>query len=334
MLNPAVAAMAKLPEAAGDIIQFPRAAMPYGPSLCQPIGGVSNSRLIGPSVRIHPGETAKRQAAMWRGLSGEVVQMPSGQAFETSCHASFHLLIAYQRATRRDGVTVVEGLPRSVLRDFSQKLTFVPAGHFFRECQTPAVAMRAIFLFIDPTGPLLDAEVGFNQAIFKPRLFFEDPILFATARKLGALIEAGDSYNRFYAEALGNVLAHELIRLDAVMTPIDCPTRGGLAGWQQKRVADYIDGNLSNRVSLTTLAGLAELSHYHFSRAFKQSFGLPPLRYHAQRRIERAKSLLAGARQSITEIALEIGFSDASSFARVFHKFTGRTPSEYRRSVI
>jgi AraC family transcriptional regulator len=193
--------------------------------------------------------------------------------------------------------------------------------------------MRATFLFIDPAGPLLDAEVRFNQTIFRPRLFFEDPILFATARKLEALIEAGEPHNRFYAEALGIVLSHELMRLDAV-AQIDRHTRGGLAGWQKKRVSDYIHENLSTQISLTALADLAQLSPYHFSRAFKQSFGLPPLRYHARGRIERAKSLLADAGQSITEIALKAGFGDASSFTRVFHKFTGRTPSEYRRSIV
>jgi AraC family transcriptional regulator len=60
---------------------------------------------------------------------------------------------------------------------------------------------------------------------------------------------------------------------------------------------------------------------------------MPPHRYHTSRRIERAKILLAKLSQSVTEIALDIGFSDTSSFTAAFRKWTGRTPTEFRRSV-
>jgi AraC-like DNA-binding protein len=59
---------------------------------------------------------------------------------------------------------------------------------------------------------------------------------------------------------------------------------------------------------VATLAGLAQLSPYHFSRAFRQSFGMPPHRYHINRRIERAKCLLANFSLSITEIGQRLGF--------------------------
>jgi AraC family transcriptional regulator len=50
------------------------------------------------------------------------------------------------------------------------------------------------------------------------------------------------------------------------------------------------------------------------------------------RRIERAKALLANPSASITEIALDIGFSGTSAFSAAFHKMTGQTPTEFRRS--
>jgi AraC family transcriptional regulator len=296
-------------------------------------GGVKND-LNELSVEIHPDDVAKRQVATWRGLSGEVIQMLTNEPFEASFQASRHLLIAYQRAVRRDGETIVEGLPRSTLRNYGQKLTFVPAGCSFKESQIPSVSVHATFLFIDPAGPLLDREVGFDRTSFTPRLFFENPILFETAGKLKALIESGGSSDRLYAEALGVVLAHELMRLDARPMRSEHPACGGLADWQKKKVSDYIDNNLWEEISLASLAAMVHLSLYHFSRAFKQSFGMPPHRCHAQRRIERAKALLAERKQTITEIALNLGFSDSSSFTRVFNKFAGRTPSDYRRSVI
>ena len=63
-----------------------------------------------------------------------------------------------------------------------------------------------------------------------------------------------------------------------------------------------------SRYPLATLAGLARLSTYYFCRAFKQSFGVPPHRYHTSRRIEQAKVMLAARKHSVTEIGLTLGF--------------------------
>jgi AraC family transcriptional regulator len=81
------------------------------------------------------------------------------------------------------------------------------------------------------------------------------------------------------------------------------------------------------------LAELVHLSPYHFSRVFKQSFSMPPHRYLTNRRIERAKSLLAARKLSVTEIGLNLGFSETSSFTSAFRKVTGETPTDYRRRV-
>jgi len=86
-------------------------------------------------------------------------------------------------------------------------------------------------------------------------------------------------------------------------------------------------------IALASLAQLAQLSPYHFSRAFKQSFGMPPHQYVTSRRIERAKTLLAERELSVTEIGFDVGFSETSSFTAAFRKYTGETPTNYRRSL-
>ena len=86
-------------------------------------------------------------------------------------------------------------------------------------------------------------------------------------------------------------------------------------------------------MSLATLAQLARLSTYYFCRAFKQSFGVPPHRYHTNRRIEQAKVLLASRKHSVTEVGLTLGFSETSSFTAAFRKTTGQTPSSYYRGL-
>jgi AraC-like DNA-binding protein len=319
------------------IIPFPVKAAPVGSS-----GRTSASahtarptvEALRPSVQIRPDGGVRRQATAWSGLAGEVVRIITHEPFEVVFQAPFHLLIAYEQAVRREGETIVNGLPRSTLHDFSQKLTFVPAGRSFRETQHPRALGRATYLYIDPTGNLADPDLHVDRLALEPRLFFDNQVLWETVLKLKALIELGGSSSRLYAEALGAVLACELMRLNDGMTLADRPARGGLAGWQRKAVAEYVEENLAEQMSLTTLAGLARLSPFHFSRAFKRSFGIPPHRYHANRRVERAKTLLAQPARSVTSIAVELGFSAPSALTAAFHKLTGQTPTDYRRGLI
>ena len=123
-----------------------------------------------------------------------------------------------------------------------------------------------------------------------PRLFFEDATLCDTALKLKRLLGTD---NRPYLDALGVVLAHELVRPNVECERVEAPARGGLAPWQQRMVTSYIEEHLAEQISLATLAQLVRLSPYYFCRAFKQSLGEPPHRYHNNRRIEHAKTLLA-----------------------------------------
>jgi AraC family transcriptional regulator len=137
----------------------------------------------------------------------------------------------------------------------------------------------------------------------------------------------------FYAEALQVALAHELLRHNGGGAQSQSLFKGGLAARQKNRVAGYIGDHYAEDISLRTLAGIAGLSPFHFSRAFKASFGIPPHRYHMRTRIERAKALLARADISVTEVALKTGFRETSSFSSAFRKIALQSPTEYRRSL-
>ena len=284
-------------------------------------------------VDYSPSEIVRRCSAAWSGLIVETVQVMRHKPFEYGFRAPCHLLIAAELAERYDGETFVEGLPRSTLRDFTHKLTFVPAGHDFHGSQWPRALARTTYFYIDPRGPLADPALRFGEINFKPRLFFYDRALWETALKLKSLVENPGSMPRQYAEALGIVLTHELVRINGDAARRRPVSRGGLAHWQQKRVAAYIEEHIADSIPLATMAELARLSPYHFCRSFKCSFGMPPHRYHAHRRIERAKQLLANRELPITAIALDIGFSDTSTFTAAFHRLTGQTPTSYRRNL-
>ncbi|WP_454629788.1 helix-turn-helix domain-containing protein [Bradyrhizobium cenepequi] len=287
----------------------------------------------GLGVAYSPPEIVRRQSAARSGVVVETMQLKRLAPFEYRFRAPCHLLIAAEIAERDDGETLVEGLPRSRQRNFTQKLTFVPAGHDFHGWQKPRALTRTVYLYIDPRGTLADPALRFAEIDFKPRLFFYDRDLWHTALKFKSQLECRGPMLGQYGEALEMLLMHELAHFNGDGGARKAVGRGGLACWQQKRAADYIEEHLADDIPLATLADLVRLSPYHFCRSFRQSFGVPPHRYHAARRIERAKQLLASRELSITAIALMLGFSEVSTFSVAFHRLVGQTPSRYRRSL-
>lgn len=113
--------------------------------------------------------------------------------------------------------------------------------------------------------------------------------------------------------------------------PMAPAVNGGLGVSRQRRVLSYIDAHLQDDLTLERLAAEIDLSPDHFGRAFRASLGVSPLRYIAQRRLQRAKALLLDPAMSITDIAMALGFATPSHFTSNFHKATGTTPSQWRR---
>ena len=283
-------------------------------------------------VDISPPDIARRQLANWGRIQADNVRVIRRETFEDGFQAQRHLLIAYERAERHDGETLIEGLPKSTLREFNCRLSFVPAGHRFYGWQTPRVLTRVTYIYIDLPDRLFDQGSSLACPAIRPRLFFFDQAVWDTALKLKAEVGNSDPWSREYAEALSLVLMHELLRLERTAPSMARPVRGGLPAWQQKRVAEFIEEHLAEEISLAALSELVDLSLYHFARAFTQSFGAPPHRYHMARRMDRAKGLLQRPALSVTQIGVRIGFRETSSFSKAFRNFTGLTPTEYRRN--
>lgn len=108
----------------------------------------------------------------------------------------------------------------------------------------------------------------------------------------------------------------------------------GLAPWQIRKVRTYIAENLGAALFIRDLAALVRLSRFHFSRAFRDTFGDTPHQYVLRRRIEHAQGLMLTTKTTLAEISLECGLVDQAHLGRSFRRIVGETPAAWRRARV
>lgn len=166
------------------------------------------------------------------------------------------------------------------------------------------------------------------------------PVLKTRDRKLESLvplflqeIENGDLGDRLYLESLSSILGIHLLRHYCQVVPKIRQAAGGLAPHKLSTVLEYIQARLSQELSLAAMAAEIGVSRCHFATQFRATMGLAPHQYVSQQRIEKAKRALRSPQRSITDVALDCGFSNQSHFTKVFKKQTGTTPKSYRERL-
>jgi len=97
-------------------------------------------------------------------------------------------------------------------------------------------------------------------------------------------------------------------------------------------VLDYIENNLDDKhLSNDILARIAKVSTVYFRKLFTRYYGVSPMRYVQNVRIERAKALLVGDYVTIADVAEVVGFADIYTFSRAFTKAVGCSPTAYAK---
>ncbi len=95
-------------------------------------------------------------------------------------------------------------------------------------------------------------------------------------------------------------------------------------------VCDYINAHCSENLKLDDIANMSGFSKFYFERLFKQFAGTSFYKYVNQKRIAKAQELLIEPGISITDVALNCGFTSISSFIRMFKLHKGCTPTEFK----
>ncbi|MBB4439948.1 MULTISPECIES: helix-turn-helix domain-containing protein [Rhizobium] len=206
--------------------------------------------------------------------------------------------------------------------DFANKV-MVETPHRLRSLSFPIVQWQSAL------DEATDGKFSFNRLGIGGGTF-SSPAIRSALRGLWALSDSEGAPSRLLARAAGCEILAELYRLGG--GPLK-PPKGGLAPWAERRSLEFMRARLSEDVSLDELAAEAQLSTFHFSRMFKQSLGVPPRVYLTRMRMEKACELLAQTELSITDVALEVGYSSNQVLTRVFSRVHKMTPTDYRRAV-
>ena len=175
-------------------------------------------------------------------------------------------------------------------------------------------------------------EKDIDRVRIDDRVRAEDSIIPLYLKMLESELQGEGLGERLYIDSIRTQLAIHLLRQYANVE-FRPPKLGSLSPRLRRMMTDFIDQNLSENITLEDLAALAGLSSYHFSRKFKADLGIAPHAYVLSRRINRAKCLLNSSRLPLKLVAAECGFTDQSHLSRVFRKFLGVTPNNFRNSA-
>lgn len=243
---------------------------------------------------------------------------------------NLHLSAPHHLVQRRNGRTH-EGLEATGAVDI------VPAGNpaYWRmEAESEDVNMLLEERFVQRVA----AEAGVDPKETEILAFFSarEPQIERIGLSLLSEIKTGGLGGDLYAESLANVLALHLLRHHSSLgrrSKRKTEREGGLSKRAFGRAIDYINDNLSRKVTLAELAGVAHVSTYHFARSFKTKTGLSPHQYVIRRRVERAKTLLADSDLTIAEVAEAVGFANQSHLAFHVRRQLGVSPKTLRRGA-
>ena len=207
---------------------------------------------------------------------------------------------------------------------------FMPAGQAsYWRWGTPAEVLK---LLIQPS--LLGRAAG-GSGVDIPELVSgfgaADPRLLHLGLALKAEAETGGGNGSLFAESLTTALAAHLLRQYG-RSPLRPPPLGqGLSDSDVRRVTEYVRENLSSALSLAEIAGVVNVSPFHFARLWKRATGETPHQFVIGCRVEAAKRLLRRDDLSVGQVAGSVGFAQQSHLAGHFKRATGFSPTAFRR---
>jgi two-component system response regulator YesN len=128
---------------------------------------------------------------------------------------------------------------------------------------------------------------------------------------------------------------HRVERMERLVDPklMETVRQGKQYGSQVQEAILFLDNHLHEPISMRDIADHLHMNASYFSVLFKEQTGLTFSEYLTRKRVQRAKELLSGTRQTIAEISDQVGYQTAKYFVKVFRSIEGMSPGQYRKSV-
>lgn len=176
---------------------------------------------------------------------------------------------------------------------------------------------------------LVDDDLVVSE--MRSKASFYDADLSAVLRLMASEISQGCPNGTLLAESLSLGVLLRLAETHAAQR--QRTERGVLTAAQVRRLDELIEAQLANDISLSALAAAVGFSKPHFTRLFRNSFGMPAHQYLVRKRVMAARQLIAENRLPLAQIAAHTGFASQSHMTAAFNRVLRSTPGEIRRAT-
>jgi AraC family transcriptional regulator len=216
------------------------------------------------------------------------------------------------------------------------EVAIIPAGSSSSWRSQGSHFRNALLIYLRPLfvrSAVSDLNFSYKEIDLTPQIGFRNQHILHVALSLLHELNEANVVGQLYADSLAIGLALQVVKryISLKDVRIGC---GGMSPHKLRKAVGLIDAEEEEgRVSLRVVAKEVGLSYFHFSRAFKQSIGMSPTNYIAERRVERAKTLMQETDLPIAEIAIRSGFSSQSHFTTSFRRLAKVTPRSFRKGM-
>lgn len=265
----------------------------------------------------------------WPGVRLERYQLEA-MALPAHSHAQ-HLLLVHQGtqpvvASRRTGARV------EVDQFRSGDVGLYPGGEYGPFGWDGPVDIIQVHLDAQALESRARRDLDLSRFALRERFRCEDGLLANLSQQLLAAAGRAHTLGQLYAEALVTTLCYHLIEHHATFERRPTGAAGGrLPAAVLSRLDAYLEAHAEATVTLEVLAGLANLSVFHFARRFKHTTGRSPYQYVLDWKIRRARALLRAGELPVAAIGDALGFASPAHFATAFKRAVGQSPRAFQQ---
>lgn len=265
---------------------------------------------------------------IWPGLRVDRYQL---EAMELPAHFhEHHLLILHQgdqpvQSQRRSGSLVEQSLFRPGDAGLYPRGEYGPSGW---DGPTDTIHLQLDAQWLETQAR---QSLDLTHFALRDQFRFEDGLLTQLGRQILSAAGSQHTLGQLYVESLANALSYHLIEHHATFERRITGTSNRLPAPVLARIDAYLEAFSQQSVTLEALAGLANLSVFHFARRFKQTTGLSPYQYVLSWKIRQARQWLRAGDLPVAAISDSLGFASPAHFSAVFKRAVGQSPREYQR---